>query len=217
MRSLQLTHAPTAEDVALLDGCGALVLDGRHGAFALAMAREARARGVPVLLDAETRDRPCAAELLACADIVVTSASAPLLQSYLPAATEIFYDTANNMDALFVAAQHVLDENPAARCVVVTHGEHGAHVLSRTPDGRVEETHCAAEHVPALQLVDTTGAGDAFVAALACATARGCGLAGALRLAAHVSARKCTQLGAHAGTPHLAELPPDLQHLLLFP
>lgn len=195
----------------LLEDAAMLVLDGRHGDYALAMAHAARACGIPVLLDAETADRPCFPALLACAHTIVTSASAPFLSAYgfHPSSTS----EEDDEDALLKSARGVLAEVSAAQCIVVTRGARGAIALCRTEDG-ADVLRCAAVPVPAAQLVDTTGAGDAFVAALACALARRAPLPAALRLAAHVSARKCTQLGAHAGTPHFAELPPDLQNIL---
>jgi len=59
-------------------------------------------------------------------------------------------------------------------------------------------------------MVDTTGAGDAFIGALCFALAHAMDTAPALRLAAWVAAAKCRMLGARAGLPRAAEVPPAL-------
>jgi ribokinase len=52
--------------------------------------------------------------------------------------------------------------------------------------------------VPADQVVDTTGAGDAFCGALAAALAAGAGRAEAIRRAATAGAQAVTRVGAQA-------------------
>lgn len=58
-----------------------------------------------------------------------------------------------------------------------------------------------AELLSADELVDTTGAGDAFNGALAYSLARGYAPERALPLATHVAARACGALGARAALP----------------
>jgi sulfofructose kinase len=58
----------------------------------------------------------------------------------------------------------------------------------------------------ALEVVDTTGAGDAFHGAFAWAVARGFSTPECARIAAAVSALKCRRLGARSGLPTLGEL-----------
>lgn len=85
--------------------------------------------------------------------------------------------------------------------VVTTLGEAGALVLER-PEGTLEA-------VPAAQagpVVDTTGAGDCFSAALAVALARGSALPEAARYAACAAALAVTRLGAQGGMPAEAEV-----------
>ena len=55
-------------------------------------------------------------------------------------------------------------------------------------------------------MVDTTGAGDAFVGSLVYGMATGVGIEAMLRLAAVVAACKCTELGARPGLPYAAQL-----------
>jgi len=79
------------------------------------------------------------------------------------------------------------------RAVVVTLGADGALL--------VEGDH--VEHVPAhaVEVVDTTGAGDAFCGALADALARGATLADAARWGVAAAALSVTRSGAQAGMP----------------
>jgi ribokinase len=81
--------------------------------------------------------------------------------------------------------------------VVVTLGSRGA-VLA--DDGGT--WHVPA---PAVEAVDTTGAGDAFVGAMAAWLARGLPLRQACELAAHVAARTVTGRGAQQSYPWAAE------------
>ena len=61
-------------------------------------------------------------------------------------------------------------------------------------------------------VLDTTGAGDAFIGALAVAVhLYGAPLDDALELASYVAAAKCRQTGARAGLPTLDTLPPSLR------
>jgi fructokinase len=61
---------------------------------------------------------------------------------------------------------------------------------------------------PAVQVVDTTGAGDGFVAALLASDPLHADLSRALRFACAVGSRVCTRLGAVAGLPTLDEAEP---------
>ena len=85
-----------------------------------------------------------------------------------------------------------------ARRAVVTAGAHGAALAGPDP----------AETVPAfgVQAVDTVGAGDAFVGALAVALAAGVPAAEAVRAAAAAGAAAATRPGAHAGMPRPADI-----------
>jgi ribokinase len=86
--------------------------------------------------------------------------------------------------------------------VAITMGIEGS--LGVTPDG---ETFAAAYDVP---VVDTTGAGDAFCAALAVRLAEGAELPDAMRFANAAGALACTQHGAYPSMPHR----PDVEALI---
>ena len=77
--------------------------------------------------------------------------------------------------------------------VVVTLGAQGAIALSRATSLRAG--------APAVTAVDTTGAGDAFNAALAVALGEGLPLADALRFATAAGALTCTRRGAQDSLP----------------
>ena len=85
-----------------------------------------------------------------------------------------------------------------ARHAVVTAGAHGAALAGPGP----------AQTVPAfgVQAVDTVGAGDTFVGALAVALAAGVPAAEAVRAAAAAGATAATRPGAQAGMPRPADI-----------
>ncbi len=90
--------------------------------------------------------------------------------------------------------------------VVVTLGAAGA--VAARPDG-------SGLRVPALAVepVDTTGAGDAFVGALAASLDRGEGLADALRRASVAGALACLKVGAQSALPTAKEIEVGLARL----
>lgn len=114
----------------------------------------------------------------------------------------------NETEALFLLGEGFDVEDPerlakgllelGVRSVVVTLGAKGALVAE---GGEVTQ-------VPAVkaEAVDTTGAGDSFVGALAVRLAEGAGLVEAARFAAKVAAVAVTRSGAQASYPTRAEL-----------
>ena len=93
-------------------------------------------------------------------------------------------------------AQELLSSGP--RSVVVTLGAAGALAADRTRAVRVPG-------VP-VEVVDTTGAGDAFTGALAWRLAAGDGLEAAVRYAVRVGAAAVTKAGAQESYPTAAEV-----------
>jgi ribokinase len=87
----------------------------------------------------------------------------------------------------------------AARSAVVTAGAIGAYVLHRG-----ERTHLPAARVD--RVVDTTGAGDTFVGALAAELARGADLLGAARLAVRAAALSVQAAGAQPSMPRSSDM-----------
>ena len=81
-----------------------------------------------------------------------------------------------------------------ARAVVVTLGSEGAAVISGSSVERIP--------APRVDVVDTTGAGDAFCGALAQALDAGADLVEAARRAVGAAAESVTKPGAQGGLPH---------------
>jgi ribokinase len=85
-------------------------------------------------------------------------------------------------------------QQKGVRTVVVTRGEDGALIVNESGD---------TENIPGypVEVVDTTGAGDAFNAALAVFLAEGRSLGEAVRIATFAGALTCTKLGVIPGLP----------------
>lgn len=120
----------------------------------------------------------------------------PLLQH-----VDLAFPNEAGIQALFGAgpaegARRLLAMGP--RLVVVTMGANGS--LVATPDQQV--------HVPAyaVDVKDTTGAGDCFNAAFATAYLRGLAPADAARFASAAAALSITQVGSHSGLATTAEV-----------
>ena len=166
--------APEAVEAALAGAAaGGVVLLGLEvpDAAVVAGARAARAAGLGVVLNPAPA-RPLPDELLALSPVL----------------------TPNGTEASQLSGED--DPEAAARAltartgapVVVTVGAHGALLA----DGDALERIPA----PAVEAVDTTGAGDAFNGALACALAGGAELADAVREAVEVAAESVRTPGA---------------------
>jgi len=69
-----------------------------------------------------------------------------------------------------------------------------------------------ASRISSADMVDTTGAGDAFIGTVAKGLSCGADILKTLRLATFVAAQKCLQVGARAGLPFRDEVPEDLMH-----
>ena len=162
----------------------ALVLvDGWGGAAQGRFVEAARARGIPVLLDAGTA-RPEVVELAGVSDVVI--ASEPFAEEWTrPGGAE---DAVRRLLA------------GGCRLAAVTLGPRGAVAGAR---GSRELFEVEA---PRAVVVDTTGAGDAFHGGVAWALAAGHPWEASLRVGAFVAARKCERPGAREGLPGAAEL-----------
>ena len=143
----------------------------------------ARAKHVPALLDADLGGGGVLQEFLCLADYAIFSG---------PALDE---SAADGDDAMRLQAVLRLGVTHAG----VTRGSRGYFWASA--DGE-------SGHQPAFdcEIVDTTGAGDAFHGAFAWALAQGGSPTDCARIAAAVSALKCRRLGARSGLPTIDEL-----------
>ncbi len=152
----------------------------------LAGAHAAAERGWPIVINpAPARELPT--ELLALGPILVPN---EVEARTLTGATDVD-EAAGALHALTGAA------------VIITLGESGVLVL----DPPAPPKHVRA---PRVQAVDTTGAGDAFVGALAAELARGMSLEAAARFAVAAAALSVTVAGARGGMPTRASVEREL-------
>lgn len=140
------------------------------------VAARAHALGVRVVLNAAPSAR-LDAETLAVCD--------PLIVNEHEAAATLGYDSSSDFELL---ARELLAAG--ARSVVITLGADGALFTDGT-----EVIRLPAHRV---RVVDTTGAGDAFVGATACELSRGASLAEAVRFAIAMSALSVQHKGAQS-------------------
>ena len=162
-----------------------------------AVARAAKAAGVPVILDMGGVDTPLPASLL------------PLLTLLCPNETELARLTAEGSadgvamptetEEQCVAAAKTVQARGVSQ-VLVTRGSHGALLVGE--DGSV--TAMAAHKVD--KVVDTTGAGDCFRGAYSVAFTEGRPVAECMSFAAKAAALCVGRLGAIPSMPHRSEI-----------
>lgn len=150
-------------------------------AATLAFLTAARAAGAITVLNAAPAQAALPAALLAATDVLVVNEGEAAMLCGLPADSP-------------AAVTGALLAQRGAGTVLVTAGARGAFLFAG--DG----TAC---HQPsaAVQVVDSTGAGDAFTGAFVAAMARGATAADALADGVAAGALACTRAGAVAGLP----------------
>ncbi len=165
-------------------GASAVVSDLRWVEGTCAAFNAARAAGVTTLLDVDLGGSGGElASHLALADYAIFSA--PALEAFAPKGSD-----AERLETVLALG---------VRHAGVTRGSEGYFCIERGGgSGRQAAFHT--------QIVDTTGAGDAFHGAFAWALAQGGTAADCARVASAVAALKCRKLGARAGLPNLDEL-----------
>jgi sulfofructose kinase len=158
----------------------AILFDGHQPALALAIADWAQAQGIPTVLDADTINDGNRELVHRC---TIVAASEHFAQAFTGA---------DSPQAGMAVLAH------CAPAVVVTLGERGL----------IWQRGAETGALPAFQVevVDTTGAGDAFHGALATGVARGMAWETMLRFASAAGALCCTKHGARVGMPTLAEV-----------
>lgn len=179
------TLGPDAIDLAV-NPPGAIHFDGHQLPLAVPLIRQARALGIPTVLDADSVNDGTTA-LMGLVEFLVTS--------------ERFAQQFTGKEDVAEAAAAL---SPYAPTVVVTAGARGLAWHSRA-DSRFGP---GAGWFPAfsVEAVDTTGAGDAFHGAFAAGLAGGMGWEELLRYASAVGALCCTKYGARIGIPTGAEV-----------
>ena len=165
-----------------IDEAGAVLADLRWLEAARVAFDAARKAKVPTVLDADLGGREALTELLALTDYAVFSSQA--LEEF--AAEEAIEDKLRRVAAL------------GPKHAGVTLGADGYMWLEA---GKVE-------HAPAfdVDVVDTTGAGDAFHGAFTLGLVEGRPIREIIRRASATAALKCTRLGSRAGLPSIDEL-----------
>lgn len=165
----------------LLDGAALLYIDGYQPALQATIAEKARARGIPVLLNA-SHLLGGMGELLSLADIVIGS--------------ERFAAELAPSDEIETSLTEILRLGP--RLAVITMGDSGA-------IGLEGDTLVQQEAVDVF-VADTTGAGDVFCGAFGYALMQGWDLKRALPFANAAAGLRCRSIGARAGLPSLDEV-----------
>jgi sugar/nucleoside kinase (ribokinase family) len=170
---------PEEVDTAWLDQADLFYTDGHETAAALVLARGARNRGLPVVMDGGTVREGSGALVDLVSDVIASFEFAPGLTGATDPVT---------------ALRELQRRGPAH--VAATCGEGGVLALV---EGRVR-------HVPAfaVPVVDTTGAGDAFHAGYAWARGQGSGFLECLEVGSAVAALKCREWGGRRGLPDAA-------------
>jgi sulfofructose kinase len=165
----------------LLDHTDLLYTDGHEIGTAVRLARAARERGLPVVMDAGSVRQGSAELVVCCTDVVSSRGFAPDLTGH-----------SDPLDAL----RALRDLGPSR--VAMTFGQDG--VLGLEEDRPVP---VAAFTIP---VKDTTGAGDAYHAGYAFALAQGLGFGACLEWGAAVAGLKCRDWGGRRGLPDLGEV-----------
>ncbi len=163
-----------------LDGVDLLYVDGHEPILSTVAARQARARGLPVVLDAGSV-RKGSEELVAlCTDVISSS---------------VFAFQLSGLDDPLAALKELQRRGPER--VAMTFGVEGVLALGDP-----------AFVIPAFKVntVDTTGAGDVFHAGYAFALALGGDFRHNLKFGAAVAALKCAHWGGRGGLPLLNDV-----------
>lgn len=195
-----------ADFVAGQDVAGAAVLlaqlEVAPGAVAAAFGL-ARARGMLAILNPAPANAPTTDALLAAADVLTPNETefAALLRRHRGETID-----ADGLHRVDDAVLHALCRRLApAATVVVTLGSQGAFV-SHGERRHGDAEACHRLPAPAAKAVDTTGAGDAFNGALACALAAGEPFSAAARFACRYAALSVERRGAALAMPRRDEV-----------
>jgi sulfofructose kinase len=180
-RDEKLSAVRAADPDKLVADTAAVLADNRFAEFVLPIAKAARQRGIPVVIDG---DRPTRASdaLLSTATHVIFAADG------LRATAEVD----DLEEALHRIAQHT------RAFLAVTDGERGAIWL--------EGATLRRQPAFPVDAIDTLAAGDVFHGAFALALVEGASEAAALRFAAATAALKCTRFGGGAAAPTRADV-----------
>lgn len=155
---------------------------------ALSIARE---EGVTTVLNPAPARAELSADLYHLADVLCPNEPETELLTGLPV---------GSAEQAVAAAQHLRGRGTGT--VVLTLGARGCLV--------VDDDGASAFDSDDVEVVDTTGAGDAFVGGLAHLLAAGASVRDAAARAARIAAISVTGRGTQTSFPHAADLPPEL-------
>lgn len=178
---------------ALLENCGAVLIESRCAPFATDLCAEARRRNIPVVVDGDG----------------VMSLSEGLLtaSSHLIFSSDAVRQTADS-DNDAIALRKIAALTPSF--LAATRGPQGT--LWLDPAGAFQETAAFPVHT-----VDTLGAGDIFHGAFTLALIEGQAIPAALHFASAAAALKCTRFGGAFACPQRAEVEAFLAERPLVP
>jgi ribokinase len=197
--------APTGMALIAVDGAGENTIVVSSGANArvsaadVEAASEVLARAAVTLVQHEVPSDAVAAALAVGGGTVVLN---PAPARPVVAPVDVLVPNRGELEALAGRAGDPVElarSLDAARAVVVTLGSEGAVVIEGERVDRIP--------APRVDVVDTTGAGDAFCGALAQALDAGADLVEAARWATRAAAASVTKPGAQGGLPRTADLP----------
>jgi sulfofructose kinase len=157
-----------------------VLADPRWAEGAATLFREARARGIPTVLDGDMADAEVFERLLPLTNHAIFSE--PALASFAGSAKD---------ESLAALARF------GCRVIAVTRGEDG---VSWYENGRLHRQAAFA-----VDVVDTTGAGDVFHGAYALAIGAGLDVRDAMAFSAATAAMKCRHAGGRNGIPTINE------------
>ena len=180
----------------LVEGADVVLLDGHHPELALAAARAARRRSVPVLLDAGSW-KPVFEELLPLVDVAICSAD---LRVPALVGGDIVEDDPESI------AKDLLRRGP--EWVAISFGGDPARWWTATGDPD-DARSSGSVPIPAVVVRDTLGAGDVLHGGFALHRARGAGNLAALRSAVRYASDRTTHLGPAAWRQALRALTSD--------
>jgi len=171
-------------DLDEVSSAGAVLIDVRWKEGGIAICQKARALGIPTIMDGEAADADIFEALLPLVDHAIFSVQG--LRSFGGG------KSGNPMQLLQKVRSY------------------GCHIAAVTmgPQGCLWLDDSGPSHQPAfaVEVIDTTGAGDVFHGAYALALAEGRGVESAMRFASGVAALKCTHHGGRAGIPTRQEV-----------
>ncbi|WP_168211026.1 carbohydrate kinase family protein [Persicimonas caeni] len=174
---------PDEIDVSVLDDVDLLLVDGKQKAAQLELMREAKKRGITVMFEANRSQRD-AAELVANADCLVAS--------------ERFASQFAGVGRLESLCRALLDRGPCR--VIVTMGDEG--VVGMDADAQ----EMIRQEAHPVDVVDTTGAGDIFLGALAYGLLHEWDFAHMIEFANKAAALSCTDIGGRSAIFSIAEI-----------